>query len=71
MMFWHAPRENLGSMPFWYRNLIISHQPAAVLIVPIPGDSGSMHGEVTAALNRSYYDGDGRPAVCTSLGVFQ
>lgn len=54
-MFWHTLRENLESLPFCYHNLIISHQPAAILIILIPWDNGSMHGEVTTALNCSYW----------------
>lgn len=54
-MFWHTLRKNLESLPFCYHNLIISHQPAAILIILIPWDNGSMHGEVTAALNCSYW----------------
>lgn len=55
IMFWHTLRKNLESLPFCYHNLIISHQPAAILIILIPWDNGSMHGEVTAALNCSYW----------------
>lgn len=54
-MVWHTLRKNLESLPFCYHNLIISLQPSAILIILVPWDSGSMHGEVTAALNCSYW----------------
>jgi len=54
-MFWHTWKKNLESLVFCYHNLIISHQPAVILIILIPWDNGSMHREVTAALNCSYW----------------